>query len=140
MKKFLFILFFFIPFSSFSQNWERNIISNFYIRIDPNKSLLCCDTSKNKEVIRASFDLPETVYFRDSFNINRYYEEMMTKEMINQISSKLVATYYRKYSDKKIKTLKKSCYTVFISNNVQDDITCDVIYVVGRIYLTIKFQ
>jgi hypothetical protein len=140
MKKLLFVLFFFISFSSFSQDWSKKIVGNFYSRIDPSKSLQCCDTSKNKEMIKVSFLLPEMVYSRDSFNINQYYGEMMTKEKIDEVSSKLVATYYRKYSDKKIKTLKKSCYTIYISNNVQDDITCDVIYIVGRIYLTIKFE
>lgn len=140
MKKLLFVILFFISFSSYSQDWSKDITGNFYSRIDPSKSLQCCDTSKNKEIIKISFLLPEMVYFREGFNINQYYEEMMTKEKINEISSKLVATYYRKYSDKKIKTFKKSCYMVFVSNNLQDDITCDVIYLVGRVYLTIKFE
>jgi ribosomal protein S13 len=79
----------------------------------------------------------------NSSTIDNNIPESNLKEFekkIDEVSSKLVATYYRKYSDKKIKTLKKSCYTIYISNNVQDDITCDVIYIVGRIYLTIKFE
>lgn len=140
MKKIILILLLFIPFSSYSQDKTDKILSKFYTRVDPNGTFKCCDTAKTKETLKVSFLLPEIVYPKHDFSLNRYYDETLTDSIIEEVSTKLVSSYYRKYSDRKIKTFEKSCYTVFVSNNVQDDITCDVIFIVGRVYIEIKFE
>jgi hypothetical protein len=140
MKKFLFLLLFLIPFSSFSQEKTDSILKGFYSRVDPNRTLQCCDSSKTLEEIKVSFLLPEGVYPKHDFSLNRYYEENLSPSIIDEVTTKLVSTYYRKFSDKKTKKFKNSCYNVFISNNVQDDITCDVIFIVGRVHIEIKFE
>jgi hypothetical protein len=144
MKYLLALIFFALSNLAMSQDkhdWADRVAGKFYTRINPSKNFDCCDTTKGDMFITISYDLPETCYpFRKDFSLDCYYDEFVNDKTADIISTKLAKIFYKRYSFNTIQSIHKSCYQVYVSNCLSDDIVDDYIIIRGTVYFKFFFN
>jgi len=138
-----------LPFSAFSQNdqkednaWPRAISRKFYTEINPAKDLQCCDITDpaKRYFFQYEFDLPSAVYHRDTFLLKTYTMEVIDSVSIAYESEKLIKDFRKKYSARKIKKFKKSCYNADVIDVIQEDLYDNFVFISGRARIIYTFQ
>jgi hypothetical protein len=152
LGKFLFFVgILLLPFSGLSQNrqeesdgWPEAISRKFYTAINPAKDLecCCCDIAIRKKiyVFEYEFDIPSAIYERDSFLLKSYAMEVIDSVSVAYESQKLIKDFRKRYSARKIKKFKKSCYRADIINVIQEDLYDNFVFISGKARIIYTFQ
>ena len=135
-----------LPFTGYSQNDERewyNVLpGKFYTAINPEKNLECCDATDpiKKYYFKYEFDLPPTVYLRDTFMLKAYSVEVIDSNIIRCETARMIKAFRKKYSRREIKKFKRSCFCVDVISITQEDLIDNFIFINGRAQITYTFQ
>jgi hypothetical protein len=123
--------------------WEDLIAKNFYTRIDTAKKLVCCDyvlSDKKVKTIAVVYNVPVNIFTRDSFNIIQHSASLLDSVDISLISNRLIARYNKRFSKRRARKFKKSCYSTQIASSVHEDLVDDLIFIQSTIYFVFTFQ
>jgi hypothetical protein len=123
--------------------WEDQIARNFYTRIDTAKKLVCCDyvLSDNKvETITVVYRIPVDIFTRDSFNTRQHSESLLDSVDVWLVSNRLIAKYNKRFSKRRARKFKKSCYSTQIASSVHEDLVDDLVFIQSTIYFVFTFQ
>jgi hypothetical protein len=126
--------------SAQDSNWESKIADKFYSKISGDRRFDCCDNGSKVKQMRVTIDLPDERYPRMDFNLKHYVEESIDSVIIDHIVCILEKTYLRKFSARKRRSLKKSCYSMYLLESVTEDLYRDVVFVSGQIIVIVNFQ
>lgn len=123
--------------------WEDQIARNFYTRIDTSRKLACCDYTlldKKIKTISLVYNVPVDIFTRDSFNIRQHSASLLDSADIITVSNRLIAKYNKRFSKRRARKFKKSCYSTQIASSVHEDLVDDLIFIQSTIYFVFTFQ
>lgn len=123
--------------------WEDQIARNFYTKIDTAKKFACCDYSlldKKGKTISLAYNVPVNIFIRDSFDIRQRSASLLDSVDIGTVSNRLIAKYNKRFSKRRARKFKKSCYSTQIANMVHEDLVDNLIFVQSTIYFVFTFQ
>jgi len=123
--------------------WEDRIARRFYTRIDTAKKLVCCDYTlldKRVKTITVVCTVPVNIFARDSFNIRQYSANLLDSTDIRQVSNRLIARYNKRFSKRRARKFKKSCYSTQITSSVHEDLVDDLLFIQSTVYFVFTFQ
>ncbi len=141
-KVLLLITFLILPFAGFSQetlDWSDAMSKDFYSAIDPEKKIACCDKSEKKCKFAYTFELPTFYSHIGNFSKEEYFASI-DSSYFSRESKDMIASFRKKFSEKKLKKIKKSCYHADITYVIDEDVTCGGAFVTGTATLTYTFQ
>jgi hypothetical protein len=123
--------------------WEDRIAQNFYTRIDTAKKLVCCDYTLSDEKVKTItvvYNVPVDIFTRDSFNIRQHSASLLDSADIWLVSNRLIAKYNKRFSKRRARKFKRSCYSTQIASSVHENLVDDLIFIQSIIYFIFTFQ
>jgi len=123
--------------------WEDQIAQNFYNKIDTSKKLECCDyillNKKDKKIFLA-YNISSDIFVRDSFDIRQRSASLLDSVDIITVSNQLITKYHKRFSKRRARKFRKSCYSTQIANSVHEDLVDNLIFIQSTIYFIFTFK